>query len=81
VTRARDEIVRIDGLGLRVCRTGGGRPLLVLNGIGATPEMLEPFSSRLKSHEIVAVDLPGCGRSPRPGTVRTFVYLAWSEDS
>lgn len=62
----RTETVRLGSLDLRVQRFGSGRPLLIINGIGAAVEMLEPLTSRLHGHEAIAFDLPGCGRSSLP---------------
>jgi poly(3-hydroxyoctanoate) depolymerase len=57
------EHVEIDGLTLRVSIAGRGRPLLLLNGIGASLELFAPFRARLEDVETVAVDLPGTGGS------------------
>jgi poly(3-hydroxyalkanoate) depolymerase len=60
------DTVRVRGLDLHVRRAGTGPPLLLINGIGAALEMLEPLTSRLHGHETIAFDLPGCGRSSLP---------------
>jgi len=57
------EHVEVDGLRLRVSIEGRGRPLLLLNGIGACLELFAPFRARLHGVETVAVDLPGTGGS------------------
>jgi poly(3-hydroxyalkanoate) depolymerase len=50
-----------------VARAGEGRPLLLINGLGAGLEMWTPFASRLAAErEVIAFDLPGSGHSP-PG--------------
>lgn len=59
-----EQVIDINGLPLRVVRTGSGPPLLLINGIGAAAEMWAPFVARLHQHEIVAFDLPGTGGSP-----------------
>ncbi len=42
-------------------------PLLLLNGIGANLELLQPFADRLDPRiETIRVDLPGTGQSPAP---------------
>lgn len=60
----------IDGQLLHVAvRTGDNErpPLLLLNGIGANLELLQPFVDCLDSSiEVVRVDLPGAGQSPAP---------------
>jgi poly(3-hydroxyoctanoate) depolymerase len=67
-TRVQYEEVR--GQRLRVAiRPGDGerRPLLLLNGIGASLELLQLFVDALgKSLETIRVDLPGAGESPVP---------------
>jgi poly(3-hydroxyalkanoate) depolymerase len=55
--------VDVDGVRLRVSVRGHGRPLLVLNGIGAALELLEPFRARLEGIESIAIDAPGTGGS------------------
>jgi poly(3-hydroxyalkanoate) depolymerase len=42
---------------------GRGRPLLLLNGIGAAFELLEPFRRALRDTETIALDMPGTGGS------------------
>jgi poly(3-hydroxyalkanoate) depolymerase len=60
-----EHVVAVDALPLRVVRTGSGRPLLLINGIGASTEMWAPLVAHLEAHELVAFDLPGSGSSPR----------------
>jgi poly(3-hydroxyoctanoate) depolymerase len=55
--------VKVDGLRLRVSVRGSGPSLLLLNGIGASLELLEPFRRAIRGHETIAVDLPGVGQS------------------
>ncbi|MFN8160270.1 MAG: alpha/beta fold hydrolase [Solirubrobacterales bacterium] len=46
-------------------RGGEGEPLLLLHGLGATGAIWEPVVGRLsREREVIAVDLPGFGRSP-----------------
>jgi poly(3-hydroxyalkanoate) depolymerase len=62
--------IEIDGQQLRVAvRPGDGErwPLLLINGLGANLELLQPFVDRLDHGiEVVRVDLPGAGGSPAP---------------
>jgi pimeloyl-ACP methyl ester carboxylesterase len=52
---------------LRVARTGHGKPLLLINGLGANLEMWQPLVGELAGErELIAFDLPGTGRSARP---------------
>jgi poly(3-hydroxyalkanoate) depolymerase len=55
--------VEVEGLRLRVSIRGSGPSLLLLNGIGASLELLEPFRQAIRGHETIAVDLPGVGQS------------------
>jgi poly(3-hydroxyalkanoate) depolymerase len=59
----------VDGQRLRVARRpgrGDGPPLLLINGLGANLELLEPFSRALGDTETIRIDLPGAGGSPAP---------------
>jgi poly(3-hydroxyoctanoate) depolymerase len=71
--------VDVGGARLRVCVRGSGRPLLLLNGIGAAFELLDPFRRALSSTETIAIDVPGTGGSaalPFPRPLRSFADLA-----
>ncbi len=75
-SRARvgtDEVVRsitVAGRTLRVAvRRGNGTapPLLLMNGIGASLEVLQPFVDALDPRRtVIRFDVPGVGGSPRP---------------
>jgi pimeloyl-ACP methyl ester carboxylesterase len=56
---------------LHVHRTGAGEPLVLLHGLGESHIGWRPVIDALsKQHDVIAVDLPGFGRSPAlPGTV------------
>jgi poly(3-hydroxyalkanoate) depolymerase len=62
--------VTVGGRVLRVAvRPGDGTltPLLLMNGIGASLEVLEPFVDALDPRrEVIRFDVPGVGGSPRP---------------
>ncbi len=62
----RDRFIPIDGQRLRVQISGQGPPLLLINGIGASVEMWRPLIDAMPQRQLVAFDLPGCGRSPAP---------------
>ena len=48
-------------------RAGAGEPLLLLHGTGSHWQMWEPVLPMLTArHDVIAVDLPGFGRSPMP---------------
>jgi pimeloyl-ACP methyl ester carboxylesterase len=52
-------------------RTGSGPPLLLIHGIGMCKEVWRPVTPLVaREREVIAVDLPGFGQSPRgPSTV------------
>jgi poly(3-hydroxyoctanoate) depolymerase len=58
--------VEAGGLRLRVARSGAGRPLLLITGIGANLDMWAPLARRLADRELIAFDAPGVGLSQRP---------------
>lgn len=45
---------------------GAGNPLLLINGIGATGDLFDPFRAHLQDRETIAFDAPGVGGSPAP---------------
>lgn len=59
--------LRVFGKSIRVavwpCPGKARTPLLLLNGIGASLEMLMPFADALADREIIAFDVPGSGKS------------------
>ena len=60
-------------------RAGSGEPLLLIHGIGSTWRAWKPVLDRLEAkHEVLAVDVPGFGRSaPLPaGTRPTIAAMA-----
>ena len=61
--------LKVDGQLLRVARRSGRSdlvPLLLINGLGASLELLEPFAKALDDIETIRIDLPGTGGSPAP---------------
>jgi poly(3-hydroxyalkanoate) depolymerase len=71
--------VAVGGQLLRVdVRPGrpGGIPLLLINGIGASLELLQPFVDELDPDlEVVRFDVPGVGGSPMPAGPYRFTGL------
>jgi len=73
------EFVDVEGIRLRVSVQGRGRPLLLLNGLGAAFELLAPFRQALGAVETIAIDMPGTGGSRAmrlPHPLRKFAWLA-----
>jgi pimeloyl-ACP methyl ester carboxylesterase len=72
--------VEVDGLQIRCSRRrGAGRPLLLVNGLGANVEMWEPFRRALGGRPTIAFDAPGTGGSGtplRPWSMRKLASLA-----
>ncbi len=64
----RSTYVSIGNQRLRVMveNPGAGRPLLLINGIGATGDLFEPLRVFLGDRETIAFDAPGVGGSPAP---------------
>jgi poly(3-hydroxyoctanoate) depolymerase len=60
------QTITVGGLHLRIHRQGQGRPLLLVNGLGASLEMWAPLRPHLPDREIISFDLPGAGRSSVP---------------
>jgi pimeloyl-ACP methyl ester carboxylesterase len=58
-------------------RRGAGEPLLLVHGIGDTHHMWTPVLDRLAArHDVIAVDVPGFGRSPSLRQTPTIPALA-----
>src|SRR4051794_1434322 len=81
--RSRDPQLRtvtVGGRTLRVSvRPGDGTltPLLLMNGIGASLEVLQPFVDALDPRrEVIRFDVPGVGGSPRPVMPYTMITFA-----
>lgn len=83
-------MVRVDGVTVMVRRSGYGRPLLLLNGIGCGVETWAPLERALPGFDLLSFDPPGVGSSPNrswplgiAGLARMAVALAdscgWNE--
>jgi poly(3-hydroxyoctanoate) depolymerase len=64
----RSTAVTVDGQRVRVTLTGEGlgRPLLLVNGLGATGDLFDDLRLHLADREVIAFDAPGVGGSPAP---------------
>ena len=58
--------VKFDEACVYVREVGEGRPLLLINGLGAHTAMWAPLEQTLEGFRIVEFDLPGAGRSDVP---------------
>jgi pimeloyl-ACP methyl ester carboxylesterase len=72
----RTQRVRVGSLSLR-CSVAGteGRPLLLVNGVGANVEMWDPFRRSLGGRHTIAFDAPGTGESSTPSRPLTMREL------
>jgi poly(3-hydroxyalkanoate) depolymerase len=73
--RLRSTTVHVGRQRLRVMveQRGAGRPLLLVNGIGATGDLFRTFRRHVADRETIAFDAPGVGGSPHqlyPPTMR-----------
>jgi len=66
MTTPLDETVYLDGRRIHIWIRGEGRPLLLLNGIGASLETWGPLEWQLTGLRTIAFDAPGSGRSQSP---------------
>lgn len=74
--KAEARFVEVDGWRLWTSVRGRGRPLLLVNGIGASLELLDPIRDALASVQTIAFDAPGAGRSSVPLMPRRLRSLA-----
>ena len=58
--------VQVHGMRIRIARSGEGRPLLMLMGLGGSIETWEPLRRKLDGHELIMIDHPGMGLSEAP---------------
>ena len=63
---SRSQRLNVGGTTLHVQKTGQGRPLLLINGIGAHVGMWKPLLAALPDVRVIAFDAPGTGRSATP---------------
>jgi poly(3-hydroxyoctanoate) depolymerase len=75
---ARSTTVHVGRQRLRVTieQPGTGRPLLLINGIGATGDLFGPFREHFTDRETIAFDAPGVGGSPSQLYPPTMRHLA-----
>ncbi|MEL7158398.1 MAG: alpha/beta fold hydrolase [Actinomycetota bacterium] len=75
---ATNRTVSVGAQRLRVMVEGEGlgRPLLLINGIGATGELFGPLRRHLGDRETIAFDAPGIGGSSTPSMPQSMRALA-----
>lgn len=59
------QMIEVDGVNVRVCLHGKGKPLLMFNGIGAKIEVLDALRVNLEEFQTITLDLPGIGESDK----------------
>lgn len=58
-------------------RRGSGRPLVLIHGLGSRWQVWRPVLPALEArHDVIALDLPGFGRTPPDGGPGTVPHLA-----
>ena len=77
-TTKRSASVTVGNQRLRVSLVaeGAGRPLLLVNGIGATGDLFDDLRVHLHDRETIAFDAPGVGGSPAPVYPRRIRWYA-----
>jgi pimeloyl-ACP methyl ester carboxylesterase len=71
-----EQFVRIDGVRLLVDVRGEGRPVLLINGLGASLPMWDELHEDLNHVQVISYDAPGTGRSSTPRRPYTITALA-----
>ena len=73
--------VRYTGMTMQHTRSGSGKPLLLIHGLGGSRHSWSTILPALaQAREVIAVDLPGHGQTPSEPNSGTFLGLARSLD-
>lgn len=85
VTERRDtqhlEVDVGDDLVLHASDTGTGPPLLLLHGFTGSSETWAPLTPAfVAAHRVIAIDLPGHGRSSAPASPRRYSLASFGDD-
>jgi pimeloyl-ACP methyl ester carboxylesterase len=75
--RVRERDVRISGLRIHIREVGEGRPLLLLNGLGAPTAWWSTLEGHLDGVRLIEFDTPGVGGSQTPWLPTRVEYLGW----
>ena len=74
---ARSAFLEVDGHRLHCVSAGAGAPVVLLHGYGVSGDYMLPLARVLsRSFSVLVPDLPGCGKSGRPGKVLGVGELA-----
>jgi 3-oxoadipate enol-lactonase len=66
---------------MHVDDAGAGAPVLAVHGLGGGAHFFADFSTLMRPHcRVIAVDLPGTGRSVLPATTDGFSMESWVDD-
>lgn len=80
VTAPNGHSITVKGLKLYYEETGKGMPLLLLHGFGRTASDWRPYTAELsKKYRVIAVDLPGHGRSDYMDTTNIYLHKRAAE--
>lgn len=72
---ANGKFAKVNGQKIYYEESGSGQPLLLLHGFGRTLEDWKPFVVDLaKSYRVIAIDLPGHGRSDLMDSTETYLH-------
>ena len=70
-----------DGLSIHVASSGTGQPLVLLHGFTGSTATWDYLRSRLESsHRVIAIDLPGHGRSSSPSDASRYSLDRLADD-
>lgn len=70
-----------DGLSIHVASSGSGQPLVLLHGFTGSTATWDYLRSRLESsHRVIAIDLPGHGRSSSPSDASRYSLDRLADD-
>ena len=79
--RIEHSVVDCGGLGLHVAVSGAGPSLVMLHGFTGAASTWDPFRAGLAaSHRVIAVDLPGHGRSSAPDDPARYALTRFAND-
>lgn len=79
-TAPNGHFITVKGLKLYYEEAGKGMPLLLLHGFGRTASDWRPYTAELsKNYRVIAVDLPGHGRSDYMDTTNIYLHKRAAE--